>query len=538
MRARKFFIVFILITLMIFLTGCTQKDGSGYLFRYSLLSDPKILDPQIAEDVSSLVIIGNTFDGLLRITDEGKLAESAATDYSISPDGLVYTFTLSKTNYWANNDADFKEAVTAHDFVFAFRRIFDKSTHSPYGETFSCIKNGRAILDGAVDYTNLGVTAPDDYSLVFELDYPNANFLSLLTTSAAMPCNEAFFIAAQGKYGLETAKTLSNGAFYIRQWQYDPYGKNNFLILRANKNYVHAEDVFPSSLNFFIEKSAEQINKSFFAGSTDCLVSNGSDKRIFQSSYIQREYETTSIGLLFNRASEVFSIKPFCEALSLSIDRSAYDGGLDVGLRPAYGIVPSGVTMLNKSYRELVSEVDMSAFDPTSAKKKWDEGLSISGKMNIDSIKILIPESFADPTLIKAITQEWQNKLQFFCGIEVVSEKEYATRLESGKYDIALYSLQCSYNSPKAILGQFSADNAFGYSNPQVDALLEKSDRVETLSECVRLYAEAERLIISDDIYTPLFYGDEYIVYGKDMADIVYNPFSKQIFFQNAKNFG
>lgn len=534
----KIFLLFLLIALIIFLPACTEKDGSGYLFRYSLLGDPKIIDPQIAEDVSSLVIIANTFDGLLKITDDGKLAENAASDYSVSADGLVYTFTLKENNYWTDGTADYKEAVTANDFVFAFQRIFDKNTHSPYAEEFSCIKNGKSIIDGTLDKSALGIAADGDFSLIIELDYPNANFLSLLTNSAAMPCNEEFFNAAQGKYGLEADKTLSNGPFFVKQWQYDPYGKNNFLILRRNKNYGDIETVFPNSLNFFIEKEAESMNKSFFSSSTDCIVSNGSDKQIFQSSYLQKEYETTSCGLLFNLQSEAFGIKQLRDGLALSIDRSTYGNELGQGLRAAYGIVPAGITMLNKSYRELVSESDKSVYDISAAKKQWNDGLVLASKMNIDAVKILIPESFPNPLILKTLTQEWQNKLQFFCGIEIVSDKEYATRLGEGKYDIALYSLQCGYNSPKAILDNFSAGNSFGYSNTEVDALLEKSGRAEALSECVKLYAAAEKLIISDTVYTPLFYRKEYLVYGKDMTDIVYNPFTKQIFFENAKNFG
>ena len=93
---------------------------------------------------------------------------------------------------------------TANDFVFAFKRIFEKNTKSPYAESFSCIKNAGKIITGELGADSIGVTAKGDFELEIDLDYPNANFLSLMTTSAAKPCNEQFFNNTKGKYGLET----------------------------------------------------------------------------------------------------------------------------------------------------------------------------------------------------------------------------------------------------------------------------------------------------------------------------------------------
>lgn len=74
--------------------SCSEKDGTGYLFKTSLSENPKILDPQIASDEASLTVIGNMFCGLLRVLGDGKLAEGVASSYTVSDDGLKYVFSL------------------------------------------------------------------------------------------------------------------------------------------------------------------------------------------------------------------------------------------------------------------------------------------------------------------------------------------------------------------------------------------------------------------------------------------------------------
>ena len=74
---------------------------------------------------------------------------------------------------------------------------------------------------------------------MFELDYPSAEFLQSLTFTAAMPCNQQFFENTKGRYGLDDKSVPSNGAFYIKQWFYDPYGSDNFIYMSKNSVIPH-----------------------------------------------------------------------------------------------------------------------------------------------------------------------------------------------------------------------------------------------------------------------------------------------------------
>ena len=105
----------------------------------------------------------------------------------------------------------YNQAVTAADFVFAFRRVVDPAIQSPYATSFYCIQNAQQIHQGSAPVDQLGVTAVNDTTLVIQLAYPNALFLELMSSTAAMPCHEAFFKQTNGRYGLSMSTVLSNG---------------------------------------------------------------------------------------------------------------------------------------------------------------------------------------------------------------------------------------------------------------------------------------------------------------------------------------
>ena len=211
-------------------TGCSipfleqeESDGSGYLFTASLAANPKSLDPQSATDAASKTIIENLYEGLVELDENGSPQLAAAENYTVSPDGLTYTFTLKSDRFWfydANADDvvddDEKWQVTADDYVYAFQRIFDPQTQSPYTSMFSCLQNADAVQSGQLAPEEIGVRAVSSTVLQFSLSRPDAEFFSNLASTAAMPCSETFFQQTKGRYGLDKDSVASCGAFYLR----------------------------------------------------------------------------------------------------------------------------------------------------------------------------------------------------------------------------------------------------------------------------------------------------------------------------------
>lgn len=539
MAKRKFWNILItavmILNVLTIFTGCEEDDGSGHTFKYNLSSNPQNLDPQLASDESSIMVIENIMSGLVKKGADGSIQPDAAKSYTISDDGLVYTFELKDDIYW-ESAADFTEKLTANDFVFAFQRIYDsEALFSPYIDDFLCIKNAEAVSKGSLSKEKLGVTATSDKTLQIELEYLCFDLLEKLTLTGAKPCSKAFFEFTKGRYGLSAETTASNGAFYLKEWNYDPYWDNNYMILRRNKSNSENYFTYPYSLNFFIKKGTDSNMSDFLAGDIDCTVVSNYDKKIFEKKRYE-SYATKTYGLIFNTNSKYLASKSIREAISSSFVRVESQN-------PDYvsgcGIIPLGVSVAGRKYRELVSDEGFNLYDKGKALSLWNSELKANNFVSIDGLKITIPESFGETALVSSITEQWQQNLEFYCGIEVVSENEYQLKLSNETYDIALVEIQSESGTAGGFLDYFSSNNDLITPNTRyaVAGAAAQISKAENLGKATELYTKAEQIIIDSYEFIPICYGNEYFIFPDNVTDLNYDPITHSVDFGEAKYF-
>ncbi|MGN0622049.1 MAG: peptide ABC transporter substrate-binding protein [Porcipelethomonas sp.] len=537
------------------LTACggSTSDGANYSFDCALPGNPESLDPQFASDSNSMTVIANLFTGLVTMNDLGEISNAAAENYTVSDDGLIYTFTIRDDCYWyfdENEDeiTDDNEVtpLTAHDFVFAFRRIFNPETHSVHTEKFKCIKNAEKIINGQAEYTEIGVRANGDRELVFELEYPSAGFLSSLCTTAAMPCNEEFFNSTKGRYGLDDRSVISNGAFFVRQWFYDPYGHDNFIYMGRNDKNSDYDKIYPSFLNFYIKRSRSEAAESFSGSESDVMLTFEFDTEKNRD-YTVKEYQNYTLGIITNPESDSYSNPNIKKALAFGINKESFDGQLPSDLKPAYSIIPPGISFLNRSYRELTSEKVVAVtesdgepikYNPDLALYYFETGMNQMGLKSLENIKLLIPEDLMNTEYLHLVTQEWQTLFGLYIGIEEVPEDEYYSRIQSGDYTMAVYPLTGDYNNPLAVLEEFETGyNEWGFSDPKVDSIINDVRMLGSYNNGLEIIGKGEKAVLNNFDFIPVFYKTEYEVMGQGNDDILYDPFTKQLFFRHAKYF-
>ena len=539
MVKRKFWNILItavmILNILAIFTGCEEDDGSGHTFKYNLSSNPQNLDPQLASDESSIMVIENIMSGLVKKGSDGSIQPDAAKSYTISDDGLVYTFELKDDIYW-ESAADYTEKLTAEDFVFAFQRIYDsEALFSPYIDDFLCIKNAESVSKGILSKDKLGATVTSDNTLQIELEYPCFDFLEKLTLTGAKPCSKAFFEFTKGRYGLSAETTASNGAFYLKEWNYDPYWDNNYMILRRNKSNSENYFTYPYSLNFFIKKGTNSNMSDFLAGDIDCTVISNYDKKVFAKNRYE-SYATKTYGLIFNTNSKYLASKSIREALSTSFVRGESQN-------PDYvsgcGIIPSGVSVAGRKYRELVSDESFNLYDKGKALTLWNNELKANNYVSIDGLKITVPESFGETALISSVTEQWQQNLEFYCGVEVVSENEYQLKLSNGNYDIALVEIQSESGTAGGFLDCFSSNNDLITPNTRyaVAGAAAQISKAENLGKATELYTKAEQNIIDSYEFIPICYGNEYFIFPDNVTDLNYDPITHSVDFGEAKYF-
>ena len=142
--------------LVLGLVGCGDASNS---FTWFVEEIPSNLDPQVASAPADVIACKNLYGGLLRLSPDGQLQNDLCESWSVSADGLRYTFTLRDgLTYTAAKGEPTEYAITAEDFVYAFQRVFLPETRSPYAAEFSALENAAAILAGQMDVSALGVS--------------------------------------------------------------------------------------------------------------------------------------------------------------------------------------------------------------------------------------------------------------------------------------------------------------------------------------------------------------------------------------------
>ncbi|MFD1901873.1 ABC transporter substrate-binding protein [Enterococcus termitis] len=209
----KKFIISSLLIAGVFLAGCdsTNKSAENETKKITVhFTEPAellTLDTTQEEDFTSFNAQNQVLEGLYQLNDKDETIPAVAEELpEISEDKLTYTIKLRKDAKWSNGDT-----VTANDFLYAWRRAVTPETAPSYASLFvATIKNADEIYQGKLKPTELGVEAPDDYTIRIHLIKPIPYFTSLLTFETFFPINQAFAEKQGSDYGTSSQTTIYN----------------------------------------------------------------------------------------------------------------------------------------------------------------------------------------------------------------------------------------------------------------------------------------------------------------------------------------
>ena len=249
------------------LSGAAMADSDKYL-GVMLSTNVMSLDTNLATDGESFEVIADCIDGLMQMDATGASIPALAESYDMSEDGLTYTFHLRDAK-WSNGTP-----VTASDFVFAWRRICKEAGEYAYmfGSSVGCVKGAQDIIDGKAEPDTLAVSAPDDKTLVVELESPVSFFASLMYFPTFYPINEAFYSSLEeGTYGTSPETFLSNGAFVLES--YTPGTAS--LTVKKNPDYWDADRVKLAGIKYQVVGSSDNALVAFKTGALDVVTISG-----------------------------------------------------------------------------------------------------------------------------------------------------------------------------------------------------------------------------------------------------------------------
>ena len=194
--------------------AAAESDGGAASTGEKVLSvqigpNPETLDPALNSAVDGGNMILHTFECLLTVDEEGKLAPGQAESWETSEDGLTWTFHLRDGLKWSDGSD-----LTANDFVYSWQRVCDPNTAAPYAETvLSMVEGYEEAIAG--DITKLNVVAVDDTTLEVHLTSACSYFGSLAAFATLSPVQQATIEANGDAWAVDASTYISNGSFYV-----------------------------------------------------------------------------------------------------------------------------------------------------------------------------------------------------------------------------------------------------------------------------------------------------------------------------------
>jgi oligopeptide transport system substrate-binding protein len=462
--------------------------------------EPQTLDPHLAEGVPSSHILRDLFEGLTSEAPDGTVIPGAASRWNISRDGKTYTFYLRREAKWSNGDA-----LTAEDFVFAFRRSANPRTASNYAQVLLPIENAREILAAELPLAALGVEALDEYILQIRLVDPTPYFLGLLNHSSTYPVHRPS-LKQHGNRFSRPGNLVSNGAFVLSEWVV-----RSRIELRRNPNYWDSENVILERVLYYPYEDQSTALKQFRSGDLHWTyeVPNNQFKWL-QKHYPEELVISPWLGSYFfgfNLTREPFIQSPDLRmALVMALDRQLLTEKVtQFGEQPSFTLVPPGIG----EYESPVQEWATWTQEQRSAEARrlyQQAGYSEERPLRIE---IRYNTSENHKKLALAIASIWKQVL----GVQAtLVNEEWKVFLQNRQQKVLTRVFRAGwisdYADPYSFLELFRTghgQNDYGFSNEVYDQLLAEiaSERIPARRR--RLMQEAERMLMAEMPIIPVY---------------------------------
>ncbi|WP_195183313.1 peptide ABC transporter substrate-binding protein [Streptococcus infantis] len=344
----------VVLSTAVLLVACGKADKEAdapTTFSYVYGVDPSSLDYSIATRTSTTDIIGNVVDGLLENDEYGNLVPSLAEDWSVSQDGLTYTYKLRKGVKWYTSEGEEYAEVTAHDFVTGLKHVADGKSD---GVTLiqNSIKGLNEYMTGETnDFSTVGVKALDDYTVQYTLNAPESFWNSKVTSATMLPVNEEFFKASGKNYGaVSPSGILYNGPYILKtltsksliEYEKNPnyWDKEKVKIEKVKLTYYDGSDqeslirsfssgvyttarIFPSSSNFAstLEQYGDKITYSPQDSTSYYFTFNVNRQSYNKTAKTSEEQKTSTKEAMLN--------KDFRQAINFAFNRHSYAAQLN-----------------------------------------------------------------------------------------------------------------------------------------------------------------------------------------------------------------
>ncbi len=536
-------------------TEGSVSTSDGSTLRINLASEPTYLDPALNSTMDGGALASNSFVGLFMFDEDSNPVPALCDSYTVSDDGLTYTFTLKDGLKWSDGSD-----LTAADFEYSWKRAADPQTAADYSYLFDVFaKDGDVINVKAEGNTLTAVLAA-----------PCPYFLQLCAFPIFMPVPQAAVEAADpdgtnpGAWCSE-AGFVSNGAYVCTEWKH-----NESMVYEKNPYFYDADNVKVERLEFMLSADDTATFSAYNAGDLDFIeeVPNDEIASVINNEDFHVDEQLGNYYVAFNVNDAMFDgmsaedAATLRHALGILIDRDYIVENIgQTGQKVATAFVPEGMSDGNGGifreddydYPDADSKGYFSAeYDFEAAKAEATELLeSIGYKFNDDgtlsdenpiSVEYLINENTGHQAIAEAIQSDWSS-----IGVDVtIKTEEWDTFLndrKAGAFSVAREGWVADYDDPINMLEIFTSDS--GNNDPQLgknpensatlewsayDELINQARTTTDFSARVDLLHQAEDMLMDTWAVVPIYYYNDLYMCKSNISGVYNTKFGTKYF--------
>ncbi len=487
------------------LAGCHKTvETEPKNLRINIGSDPETLDVRKARRLQSLTLCRMLFEGLTRISKEGRVELAIADRVEISEDGLQYRFFLKPT-CWSNGDK-----LLASDFVEAWKTILDPQYPTDISYQLYCIKNAKKVKSRQLPADTLGVSSLSENLLLVELEQPTPYFLELCATVPFFPIPNAI-VHQNSDWVHHPESFVGNGPFVLKEWKHA-----DFIKVIKNNKYWDASAVKLDLIELVMVSPDTEIrlfeeNQLHWAGSPLSLIPSDAVDLLKTQGQLRISPFSGTYFLQVNVNDPALQSPAVRNALARAIDRESIAIHLlQGGQIAARRLVPKEMGLSNADY-----------FSDECGKAK----ALLVDEPKIQPVTISFCISDRNLAIAQAIQQQWKVNLGLQVILNPLEDKVFFEKLKKKEFQIAVGSWIADFNDPINFLEVFkfkdASTNNTGWESGKYIDLLERSAVCRDLEERKNLMRRAEEVLMAEMPVIPIFqYAINYLqnAHVKDVA--------------------
>jgi oligopeptide transport system substrate-binding protein len=495
----------------------TTTASSPQILRLNLGAEPDTIDPNQASWADDKSIISQCFEGLLSYNADGSLKADVATviptvaNGGISSDGLTITFKLKTNVTWSDG-----KPVTANDFVYSIKREFDPTLACEYASFYFDIVGAEDSYNATSDTTAqqaalaaaIGVSAPDNYTLVIKLVNPQPTMLDCMALWPVYP-ERADIIKQYGNNWTDPPNYIGDGPYILTTWTHQ-----SELVFKPNPNYwgtkpTLSEIDFQEITDPNAALAAYQNNELDIVGlpvgdyATYLKDPNYANQRLLFP-------ELTTFAFQFNVTKAPFNNVLVRQALSCAVDRNAFVNNVEAGVgQAALSWIPPGMPGYNANIGTQYT------FNVTQAKSLLAQA-GYSDVSKLPTITFSYSNTGSNPTIAQFLQGQMQQNLGINITLDPEDSKTFSSNVNSGNFMWAFFGWGADYPDPDdwlpGLFGTGAGNNHTGYSNPAFDALSTKA--LAELDNTARLsdWDQAQQMVMNDAPIITIFYREGFVL--------------------------